>query len=68
MTVEAGGRRSSRWGAYVCIFMITDLTLGVRIGQCTYISAVLSDVIGHLVKLYLMCLSVLLVCFCASHV
>lgn len=67
MTVEAGGLRSSRWGVYVCIFMIMDLTLGVRIGQCIYIPAVLSDVIGHLVKVYLMCLSILLVCVSVHH-
>lgn len=67
MTAEAGGRRSIGWGVYVYIFMIIDLTLGVRIGQCIYIPAVLSDVIGHLVKVYLVRLSILLVCVSVHH-
>lgn len=67
VTVEAGGHRSSRWGGCACIFMIMDLTLGVSIGQCIYIPAVLSDAIGHLVRVYFMCVSILLVCVSVHH-
>lgn len=53
---------------WVCVYFYDyGLNFGCQYSQCIYIPAVLSDAIGHLVRVYFMCVSILLVCVSVHH-